>query len=48
MLDSLSMLIIEADLLRKINFLDIIKDFAIHTSREKNLKMQVHVLSYPS
>ena len=34
-LDSLSLLIIEADLLRKINFDDIMKDFARHRSENE-------------
>ena len=38
-LDSLSPLTIEADLLRKINFDDIIKDYTGNKSRKKNLKM---------
>ena len=37
-LDSLSLLMIEADLLRKINLDDIIKDFARHKSRKKEPK----------
>ena len=39
MLDSLSLLMIEADLLRKDNFDDIITDFARHISRKRNFKM---------
>ena len=34
-LDSLSLLMIEADLLHKINFYDIIMDFVRHKSRKK-------------
>ena len=38
-LDSLSLLMIESDLLRKIIFDDIIKDFARHKSRKQNYEM---------
>ena len=38
MLDSLSLLMIAADLLRKINFDDIIKDFSRNKSMKKNYK----------
>ena len=38
-LDSLSLLMIEADMLRKINLGDIIKDFARHNSIKKNFKI---------
>ena len=38
-LDSLSSLSIEADLLRKINFEDIIKDFAVVKKVEKNIQV---------
>ena len=38
-LDSLSLLMIEADLWRKINFDDMIKDFARHKSRYNNFRM---------
>lgn len=38
-LDSLSLLMIEADLLRKINFDDVLKNFARRKSRKKNFKM---------
>ena len=44
-LDSLSLLVIETDLLRRINIDDIIKDFARHKSRKKSYKM--YVFSYP-
>ena len=38
-LDSLSLLMIEADLLRKIYLDDIIKDFSSHKFRKKNFSM---------
>ena len=37
-LDSLSLLMIEADLLRMINFDDMIMDFARHKSRKRTMK----------
>ena len=44
---SLSLLMIEADLLRKIIFDDIIKDLARHKSRKKkSLEMWMYALSY--
>ena len=45
-LDSLPLLMNEADLLCKINFDDIIMDFARQKSRKKNFKMQMYVFSY--
>ena len=44
--ESLSLLMIEADLLRKINFHGIIKDFARHKSRRKFSKMKMYAFSY--
>ena len=38
-LDSLSLLMIEADVLRKINFDDVLKNFARRKSRKKSFKM---------
>ena len=38
-LDSLSLLRIEADLLRRVNFVEIIKEFFRHSSTRKNFKM---------
>ena len=38
-LDSLSLMMIEADLIRKSNFDDIIKDLARHKSEKNNFKI---------
>ena len=46
MLVSISLLLIEADLLGKINFDDIIKNLARHKSGQKNFEMQMYVFSY--
>ena len=40
-LDSLSLLFIEADILRKINFDDVIKDFARIKSRKRIFNFQI-------